>query len=55
MVPCAEGGTGVEAGMGLRILCWMSYNPVESLTIDVCLESTEEIKLVDTTLHVIDR
>lgn len=40
--------------MELRILSWTCYNPVEISSVDMYLESTEEIKLLDIVLQVIE-
>lgn len=37
-----------------KILFWTCYNPEEISSVDVCLESTEEIKLLDSVLQVTD-
>lgn len=37
-----------------KTLSWTCYNPEEISSMDVCLESTEEIKFLDTVLQVID-
>lgn len=37
-----------------RIFSWTCYNPEEISSVDMCLESTEEIKFLDTVLQVID-
>lgn len=48
------GSTSLEVGMELRILSWTCYNPVEISSVDMYLESTEEIKLLDIVLQVIE-
>lgn len=54
MVSFTTGGTSLQVGMGLRILYWTYYNPVEISSIDMYLVSTEEVKLLDTVLQVIE-